>query len=115
MTGQLDNNELQRLHEQGAHAGYGPVELHGDVLVELISLACDGLTFRRLNEQGHVLDLTPTGYGLEHPVSCRIQGRLLDCPVDAAIRRLHENPFGGYGRYRVLISDSGVLEGWKLP
>ena len=81
----------------------------------LLSLAYDGQTFRQLNEQGHVAEFTDHGYGLEHPALCRIEGRLLDCPVEIAIRSLHEFPFGELGRYRVIIGDSGILEGWKLP
>ena len=81
----------------------------------LLSLAYDGQTFRALNEQGHVVEFSETGYGLEHPATCRIEARLLDCPVEKAITALFENPFGEPGRYRVLLDESGVLEGWKLP
>lgn len=82
---------------------------------DILSLADDGLTFRLLNEHGHVVEFTATGYGLEHPPKCRIEGRLLDCPVQVTIAQLEENPFGDSGRYRVIIGESGVLEGWKLP
>ena len=81
----------------------------------LLSLAYDGQMFRDLNEKGHVVEFSATGYGLEHPATCRIEARLLDCPVEVEIRSLTENPFGELGCYRVIIGESGVLEGWKLP
>ena len=81
----------------------------------LLSLAYDGQMFRNLNEKGHVVEFTDSGYGLEHPATCRIEGRLLDCPVEVHIRSLTGNPFGDPGRYRVVIGERGVLEGWKLP
>lgn len=89
--------------------------LTDDEWKDLLSLAYDGLTFRMLNEHGHIAEFTDHGYGLEHPALCRIETRLLDCPVEVAIRSLHEFPFGELGRYRVIIGESGVLEGWKLP
>lgn len=92
-----------------------PALLSADEWRDIVSLADDGLTFRLLSEQGHVVEFTEDGYGLEHPVTCRIQARLLDCPVDQAVRALSGNPFGEAGRYRVIIGDAGVLEGWRLP
>ena len=81
----------------------------------LLSLAYDGQTFRDLNEKGHVVEFDDGGYGLEHPATCRIEGRLLDCPVEVEIRSLTDNPFGEPGRYRVVFGETGVLEGWKIP
>ena len=81
----------------------------------LLSLAYDGQMLHDLNEKGHVVEFTDSGYGLEHPATCRIEGRLLDCPVEVHIRSLTGNPFGDPGRYRVVIGETGVLEGWKLP
>lgn len=103
----------ERLREIAAWTTPRPMELRE--WEDLLSLADDGLTFRLLNEQGHVVEFTPSGYGLEHPVKCRIEGRLLDCPVQVEIAKLHDNPFGEFGRYRVIIGEAGVLEGWKLP
>ena len=89
--------------------------LTDDEWATLLSLAYDGQTFRQLTEQGHIAEFADHGYSLEHPAICRIEGRLLDCPVEIAIRSLHECPFGELGRYRVIIGETGVLEGWKLP
>ena len=84
--------------------------------LDVLSLAADGIMFRRLSEQGHVAEFTVDGrWSLEHPVTCRIEARMLDCPVNVAIDGLPENPFGEPGRYRVIVGDTGVLEGWKLP
>ena len=84
--------------------------------IDLLSLAYDGLTFRMLNEQGHVVEFTEDGgWGIEHPVTCRIDARLLSCDVHLVVSNLRENPYGEPGRYRVIVGESGVLEGWKLP
>lgn len=82
-------------------------------LAELISLADDGWTFRELNERGHTAEFTDTGYGLEHPVVCRMGKSLLECPVERKIRASGGPPWG-YGRFRVILDETGILQGWPL-
>jgi hypothetical protein len=56
----------------------------------LTELEIDGLKWRAAEAEGHIVDFTETGFGLQHPPSCR--PNLVGC------------------RFNVYLSDLGVPE-----
>jgi hypothetical protein len=60
-----------------------------------------------LHQHGHVVDIGPKRFGLEHPVECRSAG-LLNCPVEKALEALPRRP-KPIGRYPVDLDEDGSL------
>jgi len=58
-----------------------------------------------LGEQRHIVDVTATQFGLQHPVECRPD--LLACPVRIALNALDGPPMP-VGRYVVTLDDDGL-------
>jgi len=56
--------------------------------------------------QYHLVEFGEEAWSLQHPAKCRREGLLLDCPVNAAVRR---SRLLYSGRYYVSLDKSGVL------
>jgi hypothetical protein len=57
-----------------------------------------------MNDNEHIVEFNATGYGLQHPLSCR--PNLLDCEYNVYLASLDE-PELEPGRYTMYLNDNG--------
>jgi hypothetical protein len=67
-------------------------------------------------ETRHVLDLGYSGWGLEHPIDCRLEGRSLhDCPGHVVVSaQMQDGPPHEEGRFAVTVEVDEFGESFAL-
>lgn len=65
----------------------------------------------------HVVEFGPARWGLEHPLSCRVAGSLIDCPYNTAVGLAGADGISTdtFGRWRVTGIDSDGLPVLEHP
>lgn len=71
------------------------------------SLESDGKRWRAAEAEGHVVDFSETGYGLQHPPSCRPD--LINCEYNLWLAAA-DGPEREPGSYQIRLMGSGVFE-----
>lgn len=90
------------------HDGY----LNAEVLTGSLEwLIRDAANWREAEAEGHVVKFTATGYGLQHPPSCR--PNLIGCKFNRHLNDLNNIPVRP-GRYR-MTRDEGGWQYTRLP
>lgn len=64
-----------------------------------------------LRRPGHVMEIRPTGYGIEHPPECR--PLLLDCPLEILMSEQEKAP-ALPGRYPAEVIDAELVLGPRI-
>lgn len=57
----------------------------------------------------HAVDVRPGEWSMEHPVVCRLDRSILDCPVHALVTDVMATDAKYPGRYRVELLGPGIL------
>lgn len=79
---------------------------YGNASPDLAQEVADAID-EALSDITHRAEIRLTDWSIEHPVQCRENGSLLDCPVERAMN-VYEDPPVAFGRYRVTLGDGGL-------
>ena len=60
----------------------------------------------------HIVEFSETGYGLQHPLSCR--PNLLDCEYEIYLREFKHEPDKEPGRYVMMIHEGHEFDGFYM-